>query len=110
MAFEKTFPIVLKPSKLCGTWLVISQLYSIPEHNTVKVAMCLQVKKAGPRIRDRNLILASSLTSLLSYLILTLQVHRKTTDSAGASLGSILGVLHIQSLRVPVSSSIEWAP
>lgn len=33
-----------------------SQLYNIPEeHNTVKVAMCLQVKKAGPRTRDRSL-------------------------------------------------------
>lgn len=69
VAFEKTSPIVLKPSKPCWTWLVISQLYSIPEeHNTVKVAICLQVKKAGPRIRDRSLILTSSFTSLLTYL------------------------------------------
>lgn len=37
-------------------WLVISQLYNIPEeHSTVKGAMCLQVKKAGPRTRDKSL-------------------------------------------------------
>lgn len=55
MAFGKTSPIAETQQALPNLAGDKSALQHPAEHNIVKVAMCLQVKKAGPRTRDRSL-------------------------------------------------------